>query len=72
VYELSAAVGGKVVSVEVIEGQTVAELDDIVALDSARGPVLLATQVPGVVRELYVERNTVIEAGALIALIDES
>lgn len=71
-YELSAAVGGKVVSVEVIEGQTVAELDDIVALDSARGPVLLATQVPGVVRELYVERNTVIEAGALIALIDES
>jgi multidrug efflux pump subunit AcrA (membrane-fusion protein) len=72
VYELSAAVGGKVVSVEVIEGQTVAELDDIVALDSARGPVLLATQVPGVVRELYVERNAVIEAEGADRLIDES
>jgi|GEM_PF-2013786 len=71
-FELRAAVGGIVLSVEVIEGQTVAELDDICALDSDQGRVLLATQVPGVVRELYVERGMVIGQGAVIALIDES
>jgi multidrug efflux pump subunit AcrA (membrane-fusion protein) len=71
-FELRAAVGGIVLSVEVIEGQTVAELDDIVTLDSSDGAVQLATQVPGVVRELYVERGNVIGAGAVIALIDES
>lgn len=71
-FELRAAIGGTVVSVEVIEGQTVAELDDIVALDSSEGPVLLATQVPGVVRELYVERSSILAVGDLIALIDES
>jgi multidrug efflux pump subunit AcrA (membrane-fusion protein) len=71
-FELRAAIGGTVLSVEVIEGQTVAELDDICALDSKQGRVLLATQVPGVVRELYVESGTVIEEGTLIALIDES
>jgi multidrug efflux pump subunit AcrA (membrane-fusion protein) len=71
-FELRAAVGGIVLSVEVIEGQTVAELDDICALDSDRGRVILATEVPGVVRELYVERGLVIGQGAVIALIDES
>jgi len=71
-FELRAAVGGIVVSVEVIEGQTVAELDDICAIDSDQGAVLLATQVPGVVRELYVEPGNVIGRGAVIALIDES
>jgi multidrug efflux pump subunit AcrA (membrane-fusion protein) len=71
-FELHAAVGGIVLSVEVIEGQTVAELDDICALDGDGGRVVLATQVPGVVRELYVEPGNVIQEGALIALIDEA
>jgi multidrug efflux pump subunit AcrA (membrane-fusion protein) len=72
VFELRAAVGGIVVSVEVIEGQTVAELDDIVSLASDQGPVVLATQVPGVVRELYVQRDSSLRQGDVIALIDES
>ena len=71
-FELRAAISGTVVSVEVIEGQTVAELDDILALDSPQGPVILASEVPGVVRELYVERASIVGVGDLIALIDES
>ena len=73
-FELRAAVGGIVLSVEVIEGQTVAELDDICALDSDQGRVLLATQVPGVVRELYVPNDERVRPtrATSIALIDEA
>ena len=71
-FELRASVSGTVVTLEVIEGQTVAELDDIVALESPQGPVTLGSQTPGVVRELYVERGSTVDVGDLIALIDES
>jgi multidrug efflux pump subunit AcrA (membrane-fusion protein) len=72
VFELRAAVGGMVTSVDVLEGQTVAELDDIVSMDSDQGPVTLASHVPGVVRELYVQRDSFVRQGDVIALIDEA
>ncbi len=71
-YELRAAKGGRVIRVEIDEGQMVAEDDEIVLLQSDTGPVMVVTDVPGVVRELYVEAGLTIGAGAVVALIDES
>ena len=50
----------------------VAEGDDIVILESMKMEIPVATEVPGVVRELHVEPNDSVQAGDLIALIDES
>ena len=47
------------------EGQMVAE-------DDAIARVELTTDVPGVVRELYIERGQPVLRGEVIALIDES
>lgn len=58
--------------VEVDEGQMVAEDDAIAIVDSAGSRVDLTTDVPGVVRELYVERGRPVLEGEVIALIDES
>jgi biotin carboxyl carrier protein len=71
-YELRTAKGGRVIRVEIDEGQMVAEDDEIVLLQSDIGPVMVVTDVPGVVRELYVEAGLTIGAGAVVALIDES
>lgn len=71
-YELRATRGGRVVRVEVDEGQMVAEEDEIVLLQSDVGPLMVVTDVPGVVRELYVEAGLTVGAGAVVALIDEA
>jgi multidrug efflux pump subunit AcrA (membrane-fusion protein) len=72
VYELRAVAGGRVIEVEVDEGQLVAEEDEIAIVDSDGERVTLTTDVPGVVRELYVERGRVVRRGEVIAAIDES
>lgn len=54
------------------EGQMVAEEDAIAIIDSAGERVELTTNVPGVVRELYIERGQPVLVGEVIALIDES
>jgi multidrug efflux pump subunit AcrA (membrane-fusion protein) len=71
-YELRTRTAGTVVRVDVDEGQMVAEEDEIAVLDSDAGRVTVTTQVPGVVRELYIEAGYMVGAGAVIALIDES
>ena len=71
-YELRATTGGTIVQVEVDEGQMVAEEDVIAIVDSAGMRADLATDVPGVVRELYIERGRSVHEGELIALIDEA
>ena len=71
-HEIRAAVAGTIVEVEVDEGQMVAEEDVIVVLDAGANEIVVATEVPGVVRELYVQQGDVVAAGAMIALIDES
>jgi biotin carboxyl carrier protein len=72
VYELRAGRAGRVTSIAVDEGQMVAEDDEIATLATADGPVSVVTDVPGVVRELYVVGGGTIGVGAVIALIDES
>jgi biotin carboxyl carrier protein len=72
VHEIRAEIPANVWQVLVDEGQMVAEGDDIVALESMKMEIPVATEVPGVVRELHVEPNDSVQAGDLIALIDES
>jgi multidrug efflux pump subunit AcrA (membrane-fusion protein) len=72
VYELRARVAGRVEQVEVDEGQLVAEEDVIAIVDSAGERVDVLTDVPGVVRELYLERGHQLLEGEIVALIDES
>jgi len=72
VYELRSANEGTVIRVEVDEGQMVAEDDEIAVLDTESGRVVIATDVPGVVRELYVEAGYPVTPGKVVALIDES
>jgi acetyl-CoA carboxylase biotin carboxyl carrier protein len=71
-YELRTSIEGTVLRVEVDEGQMVAEDDEIALLDSETGRVMIVTEVPGVVRELYVEAGYSVTPGTVIALIDES
>ena len=54
------------------EGQMVAEDDEIAILDTESGRVVVVTDVPGVVRELYVEAGYPVTPGTVVALIDES
>ncbi len=71
-YELRSSSEGTVLRVDVDEGQMVAEEDEIALLDTESGRVAVLTDVPGVVRELYVEAGHSVTPGALIALIDEA
>jgi acetyl-CoA carboxylase biotin carboxyl carrier protein len=71
-YELRTSIEGTVLRVEVDEGQMVAEDDEIALLDSETGRVMIVTEVPGVVRELYVEAGYSVTPGTVVALIDES
>ena len=50
----------------------VAEDDEVVLLQSDVGPLMITTDVPGVVRELYVEAGFTVGTDAVIALIDEA
>ena len=71
-YELRSSSEGTVILFDVDEGQMVAEDDEIALLDTESGRVVVLTDVPGVVRELYVEAGYSVTPGAVIALIDES
>jgi acetyl-CoA carboxylase biotin carboxyl carrier protein len=72
VHEIRAEIPANVWQILVDEGQMVAEGDDIVILESMKMEIPVPTEVPGVVRELHVEPNDSVQAGDLIALIDES
>jgi acetyl-CoA carboxylase biotin carboxyl carrier protein len=71
-HEIRAEIAANVWQVVVEEGQMVAEGDQIVILESMKMEIPVETEVPGVVRELHVEPEDSVQAGDLIALIDES
>ncbi len=71
-YEIRAEITANVWQVTVDEGQMVAEGDEIVILESMKMEIPVVTDVPGVVRELHVGPQDVVQEGDLIALIDES
>jgi biotin carboxyl carrier protein len=71
-HEIRAEITANVWQVTVDEGQLVAEGDQLVILESMKMEIPVITEVPGVVRELHVEPNDVVQEGDVIALIDES
>lgn len=71
-HEIRAEITANVWRVVVDEGQMVAEGDELVILESMKMEIPVVTDVPGVVRELHVEPEAVVQEGDLIALIDES
>jgi pyruvate carboxylase len=72
VHDLRATVSGTVSRVVVDEGQLIAEEEPIAVVDDAGTELEVVTTVPGVVRELYVERGQNVRPGDLVARIDES
>jgi acetyl-CoA carboxylase biotin carboxyl carrier protein len=70
--EIRAEITANVWQVVVEEGQMVAEGDEIVILESMKMEIPVVTETPGVVRELYVAPEDVVQEGDLIALIDET
>ncbi len=71
-HEIRAEMTANVWQVVVDEGQMVAEGDELVILESMKMEIPVATEVPGVVRELHVEPGDTVQEGDLLALIDES
>ncbi|MCJ7671001.1 MAG: biotin/lipoyl-binding carrier protein [Acidimicrobiia bacterium] len=71
-HEIRAEIAANVWQVSVEEGQMVAEGDQLVILESMKMEIPVITEVPGVVRELHVAPEDVVQEGDLIALIDES
>jgi len=71
-HEIRAEIAANVWQVVVEEGQMVAEGDEIAILESMKMEIPVVTEVPGVVRELYVSPEQTVQEGDLIALIDEN
>jgi acetyl-CoA carboxylase biotin carboxyl carrier protein len=71
-HEIRAEITANVWQVTVDEGQMVAEGDELVILESMKMEIPVVTEVPGVVRELHVAPDDVVQEGDVIALIDES
>jgi len=65
-------VSGTVVRVVVDEGQLIAEDEPLAFVDAEGVEAEIVTAVPGVVRELYVDRGTVVRPNDVVASIDES
>jgi biotin carboxyl carrier protein len=72
VHDVRAPVSGTVIRVTADEGQLIAEEEAIATIDDGETEVVVVTQVPGVVRELYVEPRGAVRAGDVIARIDEA
>ena len=70
--EIRAEITATVWQVLVEEGQMIAEGDEVCILESMKMEIPVITETPGVVRELYVVPEQVVQEGDLIALIDES
>jgi acetyl-CoA carboxylase biotin carboxyl carrier protein len=71
-HEIRAEITANVWQVRVEEGQMVAEGDELVILESMKMEIPVTTEIPGVVREIHVAPEDVVQEGDLIALIDEN
>ncbi len=71
-HEIRAELAATVWKVCAEVGQLVAEGDDLVVLESMKMEIPVATEVPGVLRELLVSVGSTVNEGQLLALVDES
>ena len=72
IWDRRAEITANVWQVRTEIGATVAEGDELMILESMKMEIPVTTEVPGVVRELHVQPEQVVQEGDLIALIDES
>jgi pyruvate carboxylase len=72
VYDVRADVTGTVVRAVVEEGQLIAEEEPIAVVDVDGSEAEIVTAIPGVVRELYIDAGSAVNAGDVVARIDES
>jgi biotin carboxyl carrier protein len=72
VAEVRAEMVANVWKVVATEGDQVEDGDTLVILESMKMEIPVVTEIPGVVRELYVEPGQTVQEGDRIALIDES
>ncbi|MBM3673635.1 MAG: biotin/lipoyl-binding carrier protein [Actinobacteria bacterium] len=70
--EIRAEITANVWQVRCEVGQAIAEGDEICILESMKMEIPVVTEVPGIVRELHVEPEQVVQEGDLLAIIDES
>jgi acetyl-CoA carboxylase biotin carboxyl carrier protein len=70
--DVRAEITANVWQVTVDEGQMVAEGDEICILESMKMEIPVTTEIPGVVRELYVQPGDTVREGDVIAMIDET
>ena len=71
-HEIRAEITGTVWKLCADVGQLVAEGDDILILESMKMEIPVATEVPGVLRELFVIEGATVHEGDLVALVDEA
>jgi acetyl-CoA carboxylase biotin carboxyl carrier protein len=71
-HEIRAEMTANVWQVRAEVGSLVAEGDEIVILESMKMEIPVVTEVPGVLRELFVEEGGTVHEGDLIAHVDES
>lgn len=70
--EIRAEITANVWKIVAEVGQMVAEGDEICILESMKMEIPVVTETPGVLRELHVSAEQVVQEGDLIAVIDES
>jgi acetyl-CoA carboxylase biotin carboxyl carrier protein len=71
-HEIRAEITANVWQVRAEVGALVAEGEEIVVLESMKMEIPVVTEVPGVLRELFVQEGGSVQEGDLIAYIDES
>lgn len=71
-HDVRAPVDGIITAVDVDEGQLIAEEDEVARLRAGDEEVIVITEVPGVVRELYAAPGQQVRSGDVLAAIDEA
>ncbi|MET0628834.1 MAG: biotin/lipoyl-binding protein [Acidimicrobiia bacterium] len=71
-HDVRAPVDGIITAVVVDEGQLIGEEDEVARLRSGDQEVIVITDVPGVVRELYAQPGSQVRSGDVLAAIDEA
>lgn len=70
--ELKANMAGSVWKIVVNEGDSVAEGDDVVILESMKMEIPIAAETSGIVKEIKVNEGDFVNEGDVIAVIESS
>lgn len=68
-HEVTAEVGGSVWKIEVIVGQTVAEGDTLLIVESMKMEIPLTSPLAGTVKEIRVAQNEMVDEDQVLLII---